>query len=228
VPVDWHLAVRSLVIPTNVRTSEIFRRGMILEDAQTSMAEQALGMGAQYILFIEDDTAPPPGVIGELGRVLDTSDDSVMACGGIYTTRCDPPEPIVYMGPGQGAHWKWKLGDIFPCHAVGFGCVMLKTEIFKLMPKPWFKELKTIEEVREYQELFEVEDDQRRGGVSTDMFFYAKLAHMGFKVLAHGGVLPVHWDVEKQVGYWLPKGSYPVEGVCFNGQEYGWQRGVAV
>ena len=224
VPVDWHLAVRSLTLPTNAGVVEIFRRGMKLEDGQTSMVEQALDMGAKYILFIEDDTSPPPGVIGELGRVLDTSDDSVMACGGIYTTRCDPPEPIVYMGQGQGAFWNWKLGDIFECWACGLGCTMLKTEIFKLMPKPWFKEIKTVDEAREYPELFDVHENQTNGGVSTDMFFYAKLAHMGFKVLAHGGVLPVHWDVQKQVGYWLPKNSYPVQGINFNGKEYGWTR----
>jgi len=59
------------------------------------MVEQALEMGAKYIRFIEDDTAPPPDTIGELGRILDHSDDSVMACGGIYTTRSKPPEPLV-------------------------------------------------------------------------------------------------------------------------------------
>jgi len=232
VPVDWHLAVRSLKIPTNCRVTEIFRRARLdetgkwiwsLEDAQTSMVEQALEMGAKYILFIEDDTAPPPDTIGELGRILDLSDDSVMACGGIYTTRCKPPEPLVYTAPGEGCHWNWRLGDIFPCLWMGFGCQMLKMKIFEMMPKPWFRELKTWQELAEYPELFpELPGKSDRTGVSTDFFFFTKLRHMGFKVLAHGGVLPVHWDIETQTGYWLPKDSPPVRGVKFNGKEYGW------
>ena len=232
VPVDWHLAVRSLKIPSNTRVTEIFRRAhrdesgewhWKLEDAQTSMVEQALEMGAKYILFIEDDTAPPPDCVMELSRVLDNADESVMACGGIYTTRSKPPEPIVYLRPGEGCHWNWRLGDIFPIWCMGFGCQMVRLEIFKLMPKPWFKELKTWEEIADFPELFPKPPGHTdRTGVSTDMFFFSRLAHMGFKALAHGGVLPVHWDVEAQIGYWLPKDSPPVRGIKFNGKEYGW------
>jgi hypothetical protein len=233
VPVDWHLAVRSLLLPSNVNVREICRRSYVkdgeytipIDKAQTEMAEEALSLGAQYILFIEDDTIPPPGVLLELSRILETSDESIMVCGGIYTTRSNPPEPIVYMGPSEGCFWNWKLGEIFPCWACGMGCTMIRTEIFKLMPKPWFRELKTIEEVREYPDLFPVPAElvpSKKGGVSSDMFFYAKLAQMGFQALAHGGVLPIHWDIEKNTGYWLPKDSPPIRGVKFNGKEFGW------
>lgn len=234
VPCDWHLAVRSLLLPSNVIVREICRRSYIkngkytipIAQAQTEMVEQALEMGAQYILFIEDDTIPPPGALMELSRVLETADELVMACGGIYTTRRNPPEPIVYMGPGKGAHWDWRLGDIFECWATGMGCTMIKMEVFKKMPKPWFVELKNIEEVRQYPELFPdaMEDFSagRKAGVSSDLFFFTKLGKMGFKALAHGGVLPIHWDTEKNQGYWLPKGMPPTKGVLMNGKEFGW------
>lgn len=234
VPCDWHLAVRSLLLPTNINVREICRRSYVkdgqytipLEKAQTEMVEEALGMGAKYILFIEDDTIPPPATIIELGRILDTSDDSVMTCGGIYTTRQSPPEPIVYMGPLQGAFWNWRLGDIFECWATGMGCTMIKLEVFKKMEKPWFKELKTMEEVRQYPDLFpeSINDvsPNNKGGITSDLFFFTKLRKMGFKALAHGGVLPIHWDVEKNTGYWLPKGMPPTKGVFVNGKEFGW------
>lgn len=233
VPCDWHLAVRNLQLPSNITVKEIYRRSYVkdgkytipLENAQTEMVEQALAMGAQYILFIEDDTIPPPGTVLELSRVLETSDEAVMTCGGVYTTRSNPPEPIVYMGPGQGAHWNWRLGDIFECWATGMGCTMIKMEIFKKMPKPWFKELKTLEEVKQYPDLFPEAIDVssvKKIGVSTDLFFFTKLKKMGFKALAHGGVLPIHWDTETNTGYWLPKGMPPTKGVLVNGKEFGW------
>jgi hypothetical protein len=242
VPCDWHLAIRSLQIPSNSRTIEVFRRSYTKPDgswtcpidkAQTEMAEWALEQGAEYILYIEDDTIPPPGVVGELGRILDNSPESVMVCGGIYTTRANPPEPIVYMGPGEGSYWKWKIGDVFPCWAIGFGCTMVRVKIFELMPKPWFKVCTDLQQLIEFPELFpeivelfpELMDNKvpRRGvGISSDLFFFTKLRNMGFTVLAHGGVLPVHYDVEKNRGYWIPKGSLPTQGVVIEGKEYGW------
>ncbi len=209
VPCDWHIAVWSILAPTNSSSVEIFRRGMSLEDAQTSMVEEALGVGAEYILFIEDDTEPPLNVMVELGRVLETSD--AMACGGIYTTRTEAPEPIVYMGPGQGAYWNWKVGDVFPCWSIGFGCLMIKMEVFRQMDKPWFRQLDTLEQVREFPDLFPgaFERNWKSIGVTSDIFFFTKFAVMGFKVLAHGGVLPKHWDMEKNKPCVLPENSYP-------------------
>ena len=180
-------------------------------------------MDAQYIFFVEDDTVPPPGAIPELTRVLDTSDESIMCCGGIYTTRNNPPEPIVYLKPGDGSFWNWRVGDVFECWACGMGCQMIKTDLFKLMPKPWFKEISSMEELLEYPELFpNPNKNADKVGVSTDMFFFTKLAYMGFKALAHGGVLPVHWDVGNNKAYWLPKGTPPTQGVTINGEPFGW------
>ncbi len=231
VPCDWHLAVRSLQLLTNARVVEIFRRSYFdgkkwtipLEQAQTELVEEALKMDAQYILFIEDDTVPPPGTIPELTRVLDTQTE-FMACGGIYTTRNNPPEPIVYMGPGEGPFWSWKLGDVFQCWSMGFGCQMVRMECFKTMPQPWFKEIKTKEELAEFPDLFPQQLDKtvQKCGVSTDFFFFHRLAHSGFKALAHGGVLPVHWDVKTNEGYWLPADFGPTKGVEVNGKAFGW------
>ena len=105
------------------------------------------------------------------------------------------------------------------------GCTMIKTKLFQMMPKPWFKELKTIEEVREFPDIFPDTPEPgqgRKASCGSDMFFYTKLGKMGFKVLAHGGVLPIHWEVKENIGFWLPKGMPPTEGVTYAGKEFGW------
>jgi hypothetical protein len=105
------------------------------------------------------------------------------------------------------------------------GCTMIKMEVFKKMSKPWFKELKTLEEVREYPDLFPEAleySEVKKIGVSTDLFFFTKLRKMGLKALAHGGVLPIHWDTGTNEGYWLPKGTPPTKGVLVDGEEFGW------
>jgi hypothetical protein len=229
VPCDWHLAVWSMLAPTNSNSVEIFRRSMPLDIAQESMAQEAVRLGAEYILFIEDDTEPPVNAIVELGRVLETSD--AMACGGIYTTRTEAPEPIVYMGTGSGSYWNWKVGDVFPCWSIGAGCLMIRTKVFELMPKPWFRTLSTLEAVRQYPDLFPqaLEREWKNIGVTSDIFFCTKLAKHGYKVMAHGGVLPKHWDMERNVPCVLPENSYPLSSrvhekpcacwMCYRNQE---------
>ena len=147
----------------------------------------------------------------ELTRVLETSD--AVAAGGIYTTRTEAPEPVLYMTPGGGSHWNWKVGEVFPCWSIGFGCLMIKTSVFQSLPKPWFKTLDTLDEVRQFPELFPqaLERDWKRCGVTSDIFFFTKLAQFGYKVLAHGGVLPKHWDVAKNKAHSLPENSYPMQ-----------------
>lgn len=201
VPCDWHLAVWSLQVPTNSSSMQLFTRSMTLEEAQTSLVEQALALEAEYILFIEDDTEPPQGTLVELTRILETSD--AMACGGIYPTRTEAREPVVYMKAGAGSYWGWKQGQVFACWSIGFGCLLLKMEIFKQMAKPWFKTLDTMDEIRQYPDLFPelIEKAPKVCGVTTDIFFFTKMAKMGYKVMAHGGVLPKHWDIVKNKSY---------------------------
>lgn len=223
IPVDWHISMRLLQYPTNTSHKYLWRKGLAQDDALNSMVEESLSIDAEYILSIDDDTQPPPAVILDLLRVLEQSDTSIMACGGIYTTKTNPPEPIVYMEPGAGAFWRWKLGDIFPCWAVGNGCLMVRSEIFRMMSKPWYKWIRTPAELANYPDVFPHIVDAplpTTVEISPDVFFFTKLAQMGFKVLAHGGVLPIHHDVTTGKRYWLPKGSHPCQNVIVNGQPY--------
>jgi hypothetical protein len=225
VPCDWHLQMQRLQIPTNTGHVELFRKGLPQDVALNEMTEEALNLGAEYILTIDDDTQPPPSVILDLIRVLETSDDSVMACGGIYTTKTNPPEPIVYMEHGQGSFWNWKMGDVFQCWGVGNGCLMIRTKLFQMMPRPWYKSLNTPDELKEFADLFPqvLETTPRSASISPDIFFFTRLRQMGFKVMAHGGVLPIHWDVKTNTPYWLPKGTPPTQGIMLDGKEFGWE-----
>ncbi len=224
VPVDWHIQMSMLQYPTNTTHQKLFRKGLPQDVALNEMAEQSLEVGAEYMLSIDDDTQPPPGVILELIRVLEGAEEAVMACGGIYTTKSNPPEPIVYLDMGQGSYWNWRIGDIFPCFAVGNGCLMVRTKIFQMMPKPWYRDINTREELEKYPDLFAdmIAGDPQEVQVSPDIFFFSRLRQMGFTVLAHGGVLPVHWDVSTNKSYWMPKGSPPTKDVAFNGVPFGW------
>jgi hypothetical protein len=45
--------------------------------------------------------------------------------------------------------------------------------------------------------------------MTDDIYFCRKVREAGMRILAHGGVLPGHWDEHGNV-YFLPDDSYPM------------------
>lgn len=208
---EWALSLMHLRYPRNCRTGQYAVKGLGREIARTKLVEKALSEDAEYLFFIDDDTAPPLDTISLLMRELDTDPDA-MVIGGIYTTKQEPIEPLVFMGQGKGPHWKWKYGEVFPCWGIATGCMMIRCEVFKKIPTPWFRDIDDIESVGEDTHVFGKEGKPDIFRMTDDLYFCKKVNDAGYKVLAHGGVLPVHWD-QKGYGHTLPANAYPVRDV---------------
>ena len=223
IPPQWHVAMSSLQYPNNTSHVNICTFYRTMEDAFNELAGLSLQLGSKYTLFVDDDTVIPQSTPVDLMHLLENSPDEFAVAGGIYTTRSNPPIPLVFTEPGQGTFWKWKVGEKFPCWGLGGGSMMVKTEIFSKMSKPWFKSIETVEQAREFPDVFSVEELQglQKIEVSVDLFFFRKLANMGLKCMAHGGVLPVHYGQDGK-SYWLPAHTYPTEGLKMHGKDFGW------
>lgn len=208
---EWAMSMMNLRYPQNATHGQFVTKGMPRQDARVALVDRALTEGAEYIFFVDDDTSPPFYAISKLLQVLDTSDKDVMVCGGIYTTKQDPIEPLVFLDQGSGPHWKWKFGDVFPCWGLGTGCMLIRTEVFKHIPKPWFRDIYSIEDVGE-DNVFAPGVKPDSFSMTDDLYFCKKVNDAGFKVIAHGGVLPVHWD-QQGTGHVLPDDAYPLKGL---------------
>src|SRR5271157_2294428 len=205
---QWYLSMQQLVAPPNTSHTFIQTLGQDMDVAYEALADKSVATGAEFTLFVDDDTQIPPHTLVELMTVLETSGPDVMVAGGIYTSRAKPISPHVFKGYGEGPFWKWRFGSVFPCYAVGSGAMMVRNEVFSKIPKPWFKKLDSVEEIASYGDLFPHEG-LKFGLVSVDIFFFQKLARAGFKVMAHGGILPIHWGDDCKP-YHLPMDSYPM------------------
>ena len=208
---EWALSIANMRYPRNCRHGHYATKGLKRDVARNTIARKALSEDAEYLLFVDDDTAPPLDTVSQLIQTLDTADDKVMVCGGIYTTKQEPIEPLVFQGQGLGPFWKWKYGEVFPCWGLGTGCMMIRTAVFKEISEPWFRDIETVEEADADPALYgnDRPDDFR---MTDDLYFCKKVNDAGFTVLAHGGVLPVHWD-QKGRGHTLPDDAYPVKDV---------------
>lgn len=183
---------------THLTSGYFLVKGKPVEEAREICAEQAIKSGAKYLWFIDDDTIPPPNTLRRLIYILENYPD-VMVCGGVYATKSDPPAPVVFRGMGHGSFWRWKAGDVFEVTSMGAGCMMINTEIFKKIPKPYFP----------WPKFDSIDPSIPSLSISEDVSFCNAVRKAGYKVFAHGGILCDHFDVNSGLTYRLPEDSYP-------------------
>jgi hypothetical protein len=208
---EWAMSLATLSVPMNTNYSYFTVKGMKRDAARNYLCERALNVAAKYILFLDDDTAPPSHAVHELLYGIENADDDVAFCGGIYCTKTCPATPIVSKDIGDGPFWKWKTGEIFEAKVVGTGCMLIKASALEKIPKPWFKDISSIKEAKEAG--FPVQEDSsvlsNQFHMTDDVYFSNKVYDAGMRGMAHGGVLPVHFD-DRGNPYVLPEDSYPV------------------
>ena len=211
--IEWAIAMAQLSFPVGMNHSWGVSKadpakGFTRDQQREALAEYAGKINAEFTLWIDDDTVPPPTAAQELFFVMAQNPNAGIV-GGIYCTKEEIPSPIVFMELGAGPHWQWTLGDIFKCAGLGTGCMMVRNSILKDIPKPWFKDTSEAQlgEVEQHGDV-ELKIAGRSG--TDDIFFCKKVAEAGYDIIAHGGILPVHYDYETGIGYKIPQNSYPV------------------
>ena len=197
-PVEMVTAISMQSWPTNTNMLLLNLYGMDTDAGRIKAVKQALEMNMKYIWFVDDDTVPPNDAGRQLLYLLEQhgpeTGGKVMVAGGIYCTRSSPPEPIVYAESGAGSHWNWKVGETFKCWGLGTGCMMINLDVFTHLPEPWFQTTMSCEKKE-----------------TDDLYFCQRVADAGFEVMAHGGVLCHHYDLERGAIYMLPRKSGPFQ-----------------
>jgi hypothetical protein len=138
VRIEWHNAVRSITIPPNW-SYVTFLQGMSavipvrfqVADAQNVIVRECLARDFEWLLLIEDDTLPPPDLYIRLNDYM--REGKVPVVSGLYYTKSEPSEPLIYRGRGNGAFLDWKMGDQVWCDGVPTGCLMIHHSILKVM-----------------------------------------------------------------------------------------------
>lgn len=210
VDIRWALSLANLVtnLPVGTHSSWIIETGPDRARNRETLAEKAIDCGARYLFYLDDDTVCPNTTFKHLAYEIE-KDPKIMVAGGIYCTKEAIPNPLVFKTIGDGPFWTWKVGEVFDCAGLGTGCMMIKTEVFKHLPKPWFFE----PHETPTNEVATIGGQQvpvaHRSG-TDDLYFCKKVTDAGFRIIAHGGVLPVHID-QNGIVYGLPQDSYPLK-----------------
>lgn len=205
---EWAMSLATQNYPLNTSVMFMTLKGTETGEARNRIVEDAIKIKAKYIWFIDDDTAPPSYAIRSLTYALDQQSGELgnaMVCGGIYCSKSDPAAPVVFKEEGMGTFWNWKIGEVFECGGIGTGCMLIKTELFQYLEKPYFKTVdENCDSLKEGSITF-------KSQLTDDLYFCRKVRDAGFKILAHGGVQCIHWDISTGRAYTLPTDSYPMK-----------------
>jgi hypothetical protein len=208
IPLEWGLALYQLAVPPGTNTVLLPVKGVKRDVAREGIAEKAIEIGARNVLFIDDDNPPPADTVYKLLSAMENADDDVAVVAGIYCTKTSPPTPLVWLHEGEGCFWRWKQGDIFECGVIATGCMMIRTSALARLKKPWFKDVVSAAQGMELGMPDALPGDVHYE-LTDDVFFCRRVREAGMKILAHGGVLPGHWDEHGNV-YFLPEDSFPM------------------
>jgi hypothetical protein len=199
-PVEFWISMMQLLPPLNVKLAYIIQKGADSKDgklpaeARNAILAKAAEDGYQYVFFLDDDVIFPDMALYRLWVAMQKHPEA--ACiTGIYPTKADPCEPLLYAGPEGGAFWDWPLGGLVPVHSAGAGCMLVNLAYVEKLEPPWFNDVV----------VDHANDDNRRQTWGHDRFFHNRLRdEAGGVIYADTGVLCAHWDIENQRYYVIP------------------------
>ena len=214
---EWAISLAVQSWPINVAVNWLTVKGKPVDEARNLIVKYAKERNVRYLWFVDEDVAVPHFAVTKLMYELrhrQMEDPKANIIGGVYCTKSEVPEPIVFKKPIVGCYWDWTIGEVFECDHVGCGCMLIDMSVFDQVPEPWFK---TVEKIYDNSLVFQPFDDHTptvlRDQGNEDSYFTAKVQLAGFKIYAHGGVLCPHWDAKNGKAYVLPMTSHPVTSV---------------
>ena len=110
-----------------------FVAGTLIADQRQKLVMMAIKQGADYILFLDSDMRFPSYL---LERML-AHDKDIVACN--YATRRLPVKTVAFSDFAElKCIYSLDKNGLEEVDAIGMGAMLIKTEIFKKLPLPWF------------------------------------------------------------------------------------------
>jgi hypothetical protein len=138
VRMEWVMAKYGQIIPTNFSMVEMQQwlstyvpLEYQLPDAENLIAKVVVEGDYEWFLSIEQDNVIPPDTYLKLNEYMIEGKTPIIS--GLYYTKSQPPEPILYRGRGNGSFRKFKIGDKVWADGIPFGCTLIHGSIIKAL-----------------------------------------------------------------------------------------------
>lgn len=106
-----------------------------IDTLRNDLVDNALLIDATHLIMMDTDQVYPVDTIPKLMA------HRLPVVAGLVHRRYPPFDPILLAGrPGEYYELEdWKYGDLVDVSATGAGCIMYEMDVFRRMPRPWFK-----------------------------------------------------------------------------------------
>ncbi len=138
VRMEWVQGRYSQLIPTNWSSAEILQwlnpvapLEYIVSDAQNLIVRSAIEQDAEWLFLLEQDNILAPNTFFRLNEYMRKG--TVPVVSGLYFTKSNPPEPMIYRGAGNSYYDKWKMGDKVWASGVPTGVLLIHMSILRAM-----------------------------------------------------------------------------------------------
>lgn len=116
-----------------------FVKGYDCAKARNDIARKALNGGFEYVLMVDSDVIVPPDTISNM------LDSPVDVCFGIYPRKSTTGETELFKEGTFDFKNRYTYAELdelesdkITVKGSGFGCALIKTEVFKNLEYPWF------------------------------------------------------------------------------------------
>lgn len=224
VPIQWLTAQMNMVPPLCTYLAYLWQWGMLSGEARQILTMQALSMVQEdgYILYWDDDVVVEPLSLYTLYSFMEQHPEAGLV-SGVYCTRQEPVEPVVYKEHMHGAYWGLTVGpEAEPEEVMGVGAGFMlarasavRDMVAKNPGVPIWADSKTVPYV---------EDGEMLSPATTfghDVRFCTLMWEAGWKVYVDGRVELGHHDSVENHTFYLPDDSPPkVRGRNVNTKRY--------
>ncbi len=138
VRMEWVQARYSQLIPTNWSLNVTIQwlnpvapLEYIVSDAQNLIVRSAIEQDAEWLFLLEQDNILAPNTFWRLNEYMRKANVPVVS--GLYFTKSNPPEPMIYREPGKSYYDKWKMGDKVWARGVPTGCLLIHMSLLRAM-----------------------------------------------------------------------------------------------
>jgi hypothetical protein len=183
----------NLVAPMNQKFYRLPVVNMEVGAAYSASIEQVLAHPSlkdfKYVLTLESDNIPPPDGLLKLIENMDEVD----VCGGLYWTKGELGQPMIYGDPNVVPLNFWPQvplqEQLQRCNGLGMGFTLFKLDIFRdeRLTKPWFKTIQ------------DMEPGKGMGMYTQDLYFFEKAVGLGYKIACDTRVKVGHYDESQDI-----------------------------
>lgn len=116
------------------QVSVAFQIGSLVYTSRNQLATKAIQSEADFVLWLDSDMVFDPDLLIRMFDVLEKNDLDILT--GLYFRRVHPYSPVLFdrldmnRGVCEWSNFKSIPDELFEVGGCGFGCVLMKTDVF--------------------------------------------------------------------------------------------------